>query len=131
MVLGFVTEEQAQTLHQVAERLEKQGLREESSILQAFLEEIGGQSAAVSTAEAAEILYVTQQTVRNWVRAGILAGGRDPTGHFYVSQDALVSAIRMRRAMPDIGDSAISDEAIDAEIAAVRANRRATSTGSR
>jgi hypothetical protein len=131
MVLGFVTEAQARKLHRVAERLERQGLREESSVLHAFLEEIAGQSEMVSAAEAAEILFVTPQTVRNWVRAGILAGGQDATGHFYVYREALVPAIRIRRAMPDIADETISDDDIDAAIAAVRADRRVTSTSCR
>jgi hypothetical protein len=124
MVLGFVTEEQARKLQEVAERLEAQGLREESDVLHAFLAEIDGQSARVGTAEAAGILAVTQQTIRNWVRAGILAGDRDATGRIYVSREALAPAMRMRRAMPDVAEETVSDEEIDAEIAAVRAERR-------
>ena len=125
MVIGFVTEEQARMLHRVAEQLESQGLHEESEVLHEFLVEIGGQFVTISTAEAAEILCVTQQTIRNWVRAGILAGGQDATGHFYVSREALIPALRMRQVMPDIAEGDVSDEEIDAEIAAVRSERRA------
>jgi transposase-like protein len=125
MVLGFVTEEKAEKLRQLAERLKVKGLAEESSILDDLLADIGGQSAIVSTAEAAAILDVTQQTIRNWVRSGILPGGRDTTGHFFVARDALIPAIRMRQVMPDEANATISDAEIDAEIAAVRANRRA------
>ena len=99
MVSTYVTEEQSRKLRWVAEQLETQGLRQESHVLQAVLDEMSGQSASVSSAEAAEILSVTQQTIRNWVRAGILAGGRDATGHFYVFREALASAVRMRHAV--------------------------------
>lgn len=131
MVSTYVTEEQSRKLRWVAEQLETQGLRRESQVLQAVLAEMSGQSASVSSAEAAEILSVTQQTIRNWVRAGILAGGRDATGHFYVFREALASAIRMRQVLPDITEDAITDEEIDAEIAAVRAERRARPSGTR
>lgn len=131
MVLGFVTEEQAQKLHRMAQRLEMQGLRDESDVLRAFLDEIGGQSTVVGTAEAAEILSVTQQTIRNWIRAGILAGGQDATGRFSVSKAALVPTMRMRQALPVVAEETISDEDIDAEIDAVRNGRRAATTISR
>ncbi|MGH2459029.1 MAG: DUF6397 family protein [Chloroflexota bacterium] len=131
MVLGVVTEEQARKLHRMVERLEMQGLRAESGVLRAFLDEVSGQSTVVGTAEAAEILSVTQQTVRNWIRAGILAGGQDATGRFYVSKAALAPALAMRRALPDMAEDTISDEGVDAEIAAVRNGRRAASVVSR
>jgi|GEM_PF-5740919 len=126
MVIGFVTEEQTRKLHRVAEQLDMQGFHEESGVLQTLLEEIEGQAATASTAEAAEILSVTQQTVRNRVRAGILAGGQDATGHFYVFREALIPLLQMRRALPDIAEDEVTDDEIDAEIAAVRAERRAT-----
>ena len=125
----FVTDEQARKLSWVAEQLKDRGLCEESDVLRAVLDEMNAQSARISTAEAAEILAVTQQTIRNWVRAGLLTGGRDATGHFYVDPEALASAIRMRQALPDAADGTITDDEIDAEIASVRDERRAT-TGS-
>ncbi len=85
-------------------------------------------------ATAAKLLAVTPRTIRNWVRAGVLPGRRDQTGHFYVTVDALEPAIRLRQVLPtDPADGAatVTDEAIDAEIEAVRAGRRAHADGSR
>ena len=59
---------------------------------------------------ASEILAVTPQTVRNWVRGGILSG---------------------RQALPDAPAGAIPDEKIDAEIEAVRFEHRARAADGR
>lgn len=82
-----------------------------------------GTPTEVPASKAAEILIVTPQTIRNWVRAGILPGRRDSTGHYFVPLDVLEPAIQMKQLMPDVPDGTYSDEEIDAAIDAVRARR--------
>lgn len=130
MVIGVVTREQIETLGAVAERLEAGGLKDDSRILHEVLAQIERTPREVPASTAAEILHVTPQTIRNWVRGGILPGRRDRTGHFYVSLDALEPTIRLNQLMPSVSEelAAISDDEIDAEIQAVRAERRMVTT---
>lgn len=72
----------------------------------------------------ARILGVTPQTVRNWVRGGVLPGRRDQTGHFYVHAKALTHALEMQAAFATAPRVEITGAEIDAEIEAVRAERR-------
>ena len=65
------------------------------------------------------------------MRGGILPGRRDRTGHFYVSLDALEPALRLRQVPPNVPASTITDEEIDAEIEAVRVERRARAADGR
>ena len=125
MVIGVVTSEQMETLCAVAERLDARGLEDESRMLREVLAQVEQAPREAPASTAAAILEVTPQTVRNWVRRGLLPGRRDPTGHFYVSLDALETASRLRQALPDQPTGAITDQEIDAEIDAVRADRRA------
>lgn len=124
MTVRLLTQVELDELMDLATRLGSKGLDEESQRLRGVLGRLDTGPDAVSAATAAEILAVTPQTVRNWVRAGILGGHRDDTGHFYVKVDELESAVRMRRAAPDVSPRSFADEEIDAEIAAVRSSRR-------
>jgi hypothetical protein len=130
MVIGLVTREQIEMLGAVAERLEASGLKEDSRILQEVLAQLERTPREVPASTAAEILHVTSQTIRNWVRGGILPGRQDRTGHFYVSVDALEPTIRLNQLMPNVSEelAATSDDEIDAEIQAVRAGRRMAAT---
>lgn len=122
MMIALVTGEQIKTLDGVARRLDASGLVDESRALREVLAELQQAPREVPASTAAEILHVTPQTVRNWVRAGILPGRRDRTGHFQVSLDALEPTIRLNQLMPNVSDelAAISDDEIDAEIQAVK-----------
>ena len=131
MVIGLVTREQLETLGAVADRLEARGLEDESRMLREILAQIQGASREVPASTAAELLEVTPQMVRNWVRSGILPGHRDRTGHFYVSLDALEPAVRLRQVLPDARPGTIPDEETDAEIEAVRGERRARAADGR
>jgi hypothetical protein len=126
MVIGLVTREQLEALGAVAERLDARGLEDESRTLREVVAQLQCAPREVPASAAAGILHVTPQTIRNWVRGGILAGRRDRTGHFYVSLVALEPTIRLNHLMPDVpGElAALSDDEIDAEIRAVRAARR-------
>jgi hypothetical protein len=124
MFAGLITDNQAKSLRGLAERLKERGLLEESGLLTSFLTEVSLASEKMGTAGVAAMLSVTQQTVRNWVRAGILPGAQDANGHFSVSLEALVPAMRQLNAVPDAPPTPLSDEEIDAEITAVRAARR-------
>ena len=125
MVLGLVTEEQVRMLHAVVERLRGRGLRWESEALQQVLADLERPRTALPTGEVAALLHVTPQTVRNWVRAGVLAGWKDATtGRVFVSSASLAPALVQRRVLPDAPVPGVPDEEIDAEIAAARAARR-------
>jgi hypothetical protein len=115
----------------VAERLDAKGLTDESQILRQVLAELQRAPREVPASTAAEILEVTPQTIRNWVRGGILPGRRDRTGHVYVPLDALESSLRLRQVLPDRPAGTVTDEEIDAEIEAVRAERRTWAAGER
>jgi hypothetical protein len=54
----------------------------------------------------------------------LLPGRRGGAGRFYVPVDALAPAIRLRAVLPDQRAGPIPDEAIDAELEAVRRERR-------
>ena len=122
--VSVVTGVQLRALREVAVRLDEQGLHAESGTILGVVDAVARKRTGVSTVEAAQVLGVTQQTVRNWVRAGILAGWCDATGHFLVTPDALVPARTMRRVLAETHRTEVSDGDIDVEIAAVRAERR-------
>jgi hypothetical protein len=124
MVVALVSQEQIEALSAVLERLDAKGLAEESRALREVLGQLRNNPQEVPASTAAEILMVTPQTVRNWVRAGTLPGRRDATGHFLVRLDALEPTIRLSQIMPDVAVGAYTDEEIDAAIEAVRARRR-------
>jgi hypothetical protein len=124
MTLGLVTHEHLAALADVAARLDAKGLADESRRVRVVLAQLELAPREVPASAAAEILAVTPQTVRNWVRGGRLPGRRDRTGHFYVPVDALEPAIRLREVLPDQPAGPITDEEIDAEIEAVRRERR-------
>ena len=124
MTIGLVTHEHIEALADVVARLDAKGLADESRRVRAVLAQLDHAPRELPAAAAAEILAVTAQTVRNWVRGGLLPGHRDRTGHFYVPVDALEPAIRLRAVLPDQPAGEITDEEIDAEIEGVRRERR-------
>ncbi len=125
MVISLLTREQIETLDAVAGRLEARGLEDESRLLREILVQLQRTPREVPASTAADILEVTPQTVRNRVRGGILPGRQDPTGHFFVSLDALEPTLRIRQVLPDAPAGTVTEEEIDAEIDAARAERRA------
>lgn len=131
MMTGLVTHEQIETLCAIAERLATRGQEDESRALCEVLAQLQRAPREVSAAAAAKILAVPPQTIRNGVRGGILPRRWDRTGHFYVSLDALESVLRLRQISPDVPASTITDKEIDAEIEAVRAERRTWAVGGR
>lgn len=126
--MRFITNEQVDKLQALARDLARRGRREESRTIIAVLGSAGGAEQEYSATEAAAILGVTSQTVHNWVRAEILPGWQDPTNHYFMPRQALEHTLALRAALP--GQSVdISDDEIDAEIEAVRAERRARTAG--
>ncbi|MBI4319900.1 MAG: hypothetical protein HY675_15530 [Chloroflexi bacterium] len=121
-----LTKREIQSIHRLAQQMEKQGMVAESTTLRNILR-VGSERGEVRASVAAQILHVTPQTVRNWVRRGLLHGRIDDTGHIYVATEELRSAIEMDAAMPYRPASApdISTEDILAEIAAERAEQHA------
>lgn len=131
MVIGLVTEEQLEALRAVTERLDARGLEDESRMLREVLAQLQRPQRDVPASTAAGILDVTPETIRTWVRRGILSGRWDRAGRCSVSLDALEPTLRMRGILPDTPAGTITDEEIDAEIDAVRAARRARAAGGR
>jgi hypothetical protein len=121
-----LTERDVKSIIQLAQRLESQGLVAESETLRAILS-VGSSRREVRAAVAAEILQVTPQTIRNWVKRGIIPGRIDDTGHVFVYGEALRPAIDIHAATPYLPSDAphLSIDAINAEIEAHRAERRA------
>src|SRR3954464_4546504 len=101
MMIAMVNQKQIETLAEIAERLDAQGMADESQRLRGVLAEIAPLSGEVPSTAAARILDVTPRVVRNWVRGGILPGRRERTGRFYVNAEALRPALDMRRILPN------------------------------
>ena len=130
MIAGILTRDQLDQLHALVARLEHQGILDEAQALRDIAQAVANGQREVPASFAAQLLHVTPQTIRNWVRAGILAGSQDQTGHFHVQLDELEPTVQLDHATPDVsaefGD--ITDAEIAAEIAAVRAERRRSAT---
>ena len=120
-----LTERELEAIRRMADRLESRGLKLESTTLKQLLRRCC-ERREVRASIAAEILRLTPQTIRNWVKRGTLPGRIDATGHVYVLADALESAIELDEAVPCLTDSEaeVSMDEILAEIAAHRAERR-------
>jgi hypothetical protein len=127
VIVGVLTQDQLGQLEALARRLDAHGLGDEGQALRAVAESVRRSTREVPASVAAAILHVTPQTVRSWVRSGILAGRQDPTGHFLVAVDSLEPTLALDLAHPDVPNQLanVSDEEINAEIDAVRAARRA------
>ena len=127
----FVAGVHLRMLREIAARLDQHGVHSEGRAILDVVETITHAKRGVSTGSAARMLGVTPQTIRNWVRGGVLAGWYDNTGHVLVARDALEPAIAMRSALPMTDVPIVADEEIDAEIAAMRAERRRSSAAAR
>src|SRR5512146_2349557 len=123
MVL-VLTERELRSIEDVAERLERQGLAAESEILRHIVR-AGGDRREVRASVAAEILHVSSQTIRNWVKEGRLPGRIDQSGHILVRVKALEPAVELDRVMPHEPESApdVSVDEVLREIEAHRAER--------
>jgi hypothetical protein len=130
MIVGVLTQDQLGQLEALARRLDAHGLADEAQALRAVAASVRRSEREVPASVAAAILHVTPQTVRNWVRNGVLAGRQDPTGHFLVAVDSLEPTLALGLAHPVVPDELanVSDDEINAEIEAVRAARRARAT---
>jgi hypothetical protein len=124
-VVCVLTKRELRSLYLLADRLKSQGLVAESRTLQDILRLSTGQRE-VRASTAAEILHVTSQTVRNWVKSGKLAGRIDKTGHVFVDVEALRPTIEIDAALPALPPDAqdVDAETINAEVRALRAERR-------
>lgn len=122
----ILTRKELRSIELLAQRLEDQGLVAESKTLRDIVRVSSGRQE-VRAAVAAEILHVTPQTIRNWVKRGLLPGRIDETDHIFVDVDAIMPALEMDAVMPYQPASApdISIDEINAEIIAHRAERHA------
>lgn len=128
-MVAVLRPDQVETIASVAKRIASKGLVEESRALQTLVAEFESEPQEISPSVAAQILYVTPQTVRNWVRAGVLPGRQGRNGRFSIPVRALSHAIEMRAVLPDVPAGTVSDEEIDAAIEEVRAERRRQAAG--
>ncbi len=121
----ILTEKDRRSIEELARRLELRGLVSESQTLRDILR-TGSERREVRASDAARILHVTSQTIRNWVKQGRLAGRIDDTSHVFVAVEALQPALELDAAMPyrppSEPDAGI-DEVLD-EIEAHRSSRR-------
>lgn len=119
-----LTERDLRSLHHLIHRLRSQGLIAESEALRNILR-AGSERDEVRAAVAAQILHVSPQTIRNWVKRRTLSGRIDETGHVYVAADALKPAIEMDAAIPyrSPSDPEITMDDILGEIDAHRAEQ--------
>lgn len=119
-----LTERELKAIRKLADQLEKKGLAAEGRKLRSIISPERERNE-LKASEAAAILRVTPQTVRNWVRSGVLKGRVDPTGHILVPVVALRPAIEMEAAMPyrSRSEGEVTDDEILGEIAAYRAER--------
>jgi len=122
----ILTERELQSIEQLAQRLESQGLARESEALRNILR-LGSERREVKASVAAVVLQVSSQTIRNWVKAGLLTGRIDDTGHVFVSVDALKSVVEMDTVMPyqPSGAPDFTMDEIQEVIEADRSKRRA------
>ena len=100
-----LTKRELRSMEQLAERLESRGMARESETLRSILR-VAGERSEVRASVAAEIFGVTPQTIRNWVKAGVIAGRIDDTGHVFVSVEALKAVFEMEAATPQRPSSA-------------------------
>lgn len=83
----------------VAADLQRRGMLSESRDLEATIQ-AGSVRREVGEAVAAEILHVPAQTIRNWVRRGMLPGRFDENDDLQIPAQTLEPALELDRAMP-------------------------------
>ena len=122
----ILTERDLAAVGKLANRLRAKGLVAESDRLLEILRQ-GTARREVRASTAARILRVTPQTIRNWVRRGLLAGRVDRTGHVLVPAYALEDVARLDAVLLALPNppADVTEDDILAEIAAHRAERKA------
>ena len=101
-----------------------------ASVLRRLLRESKPPKGYLTTGQAARLLDVTSQTVRNWADRGWLASERArPLGRRHIEQAAVDRMLAFRAAVRDAGVPALTDDEIDRELAAHRQERSKSETG--
>jgi hypothetical protein len=120
-----LTARELRSVQRLASSLESRGMSAEAEMLRAILR-VAGERAEVKASVAAEVFRVSPQTIRNWVKSGVVAGRIDSTGHVFVSLDAVKSAFEMEAAMPYQPESTpeLTMDEIQAMVDEVRAQKR-------
>ncbi|MBI3977124.1 MAG: hypothetical protein HY331_02955 [Chloroflexi bacterium] len=120
-----LTARESRTANRLIKRLERKGLLAESKVLRDLLS-VGSDRREVRASVAARVLHVSPQTVRKWVKRGLMHGRIDDTGHIYVPVEVLDRVSRLHAAMtkPPHPRADVSEDEILAEIAAYRMERR-------
>lgn len=76
-MVRILTTREIHSLQRLASRLDRRGMAGEAEMLRAILR-AAAECSEVKASVAAQVFRVTPQTIRNWVKAGIVAGRIDP-----------------------------------------------------
>lgn len=122
--MRILREPEVRALHDLAERLEERGMHAEGMALREILQSQPARHE-VRASVVAEVVHMPVDTVRGWIRRGIVPGRIDESGEAFVDFEAFESVLALDAALPyaDPSSPDVSEDDILAEIAAVRAEQ--------
>lgn len=117
----MITEETLEIVKKTADDLRQRGENERAQAIEALVQAVGEEAVPsldlLTTTEAGDVLGVTGQTIKNWVRRGRLVGYR-VGGRIMVPKETVVDYVRRARESLDL------EEISDAEAARLVAEGR-------
>jgi len=120
----MITEQTLSTARQTAAELRQRGEIDRAAAIEALVEAARDEAVPaldlLTTSETGELLGVTGQTIKNWVRAGRLAGYR-VGGRIMIPKEAVAAYLTQARQSLDLEE--ISDDEAARLVAEGRARR--------
>ena len=124
-----LTARQADRLREVARNLEE-AQPEDAALLRAVAETYQSESSSLTTRQAAQLLGVSTQTIRNWVDRGWLEGRRPRRlAHRRIPSEAVARLLDMRGRIERAAIKPLEDAAVNTVLSAYREDRRRTRSG--